>query len=401
MLQRTRADIVATIYPSFFAQYPTGKILAKTKPKDLEKVMKPLGLSHRIPRVMDLAMAISKLEAIPNEKETLLNLPGVGPYVADAVQCYAFGKSVIPIDVNTIRVLGRLFGPLADHEVSTCTDEVLTAFKKSNVKKFGVRRLNWALLDLAKSICKSWEPECARCPLRFGRFGCRYPKRFGPVESAPDSSNELWCTLKLREANFFFSELERCWYDAETENCRYFLSAFLSATCSIPDHALEDANEALNLGIPVEATRFRRVFAKRVDGSQNPTLSEFQRVWQELVEQVTEDPLLSLRHVSIHRKGIGIRAEPLTGGLYLVPEIDGSPMFVDDASGTVYKLWLFAEGLEEVSLVPYCRSVLNWIGSYVRKIEEILPKKDRAAPDEQRIKREAEETLRKYGVPLK
>ena len=102
-------------------------------------------------------------------------------------------------------------------------------------------------------------------------------------------------------------------------------------------------------------------------------MSEFLGVWDELASFVKEDPLLSQRHMNIHRRSLLTEVEPVTGDKYLVPEIDGSPMFVDDVSGTVFKVWLFAEGLEEISLIPYCRETLESVKSYSKRIVRILP----------------------------
>jgi A/G-specific adenine glycosylase len=44
---------------------------------------------------------------VPNDVETLLTLPGVGPYTARAVCAFAFGQRQPVVDTNVRRVISR------------------------------------------------------------------------------------------------------------------------------------------------------------------------------------------------------------------------------------------------------------------------------------------------------
>jgi A/G-specific adenine glycosylase len=70
----------------------------------------------------------------------LTELPGVGPYTADAVGAFAFGRPVLPLDVN-IRRVQRRTGFAFDHECAQ------------------------ALFDLGATICLARVPRCGECPL--------------------------------------------------------------------------------------------------------------------------------------------------------------------------------------------------------------------------------------------
>jgi len=165
MLQRTRADKVADVYGSFFERFPTRAKFSRASMRTLGGAMATLGLNHRVPRMVELAHALRSSSRIPSNREGLLSLPGVGPYIADAVLCYAFGKETVPIDVNIERVFGRYFG---DDEIETHIARVLWQYARHRQRDFGVRQLNWAFLDLAKSVCKSATPHCADCPIKKG-----------------------------------------------------------------------------------------------------------------------------------------------------------------------------------------------------------------------------------------
>ena len=67
-------------------------------------------------------------------------MPGVGPYTADAVGNFAFGRDVLPVDTNVRRIQERT-GVQFDGE---CTQ---------------------ALFDLGATICLARIPRCGACPL--------------------------------------------------------------------------------------------------------------------------------------------------------------------------------------------------------------------------------------------
>jgi len=72
--------------------------------------------------------------------DDLTELPGVGPYTAGAVGNFAFGRDVLPIDVNVRRIQERT-GEQFD---GACTQ---------------------ALFDLGATICLARIPRCDACPL--------------------------------------------------------------------------------------------------------------------------------------------------------------------------------------------------------------------------------------------
>src|SRR5262249_41056329 len=95
--------------------------------------------------------------------EDLTELPGVGRYTADAVSAFAFGRSVLPVDVNVRRGSGRAgddFSPAAGP----------------------------ALVGPGQAVCLPRVPRCGvgrlagACPSRGRRFEPR--RRQGPFEGS-------------------------------------------------------------------------------------------------------------------------------------------------------------------------------------------------------------------------
>jgi A/G-specific adenine glycosylase len=100
---------------------------------------------------------------IPHLKEELLELPGIGDYIANAVLCFAYGESVPLLDTNIIRILERVFG-IRSSKVRARTDKELWKAVERIIPPGKAKEFNLAMLDLAALICTSRNPKCSICP---------------------------------------------------------------------------------------------------------------------------------------------------------------------------------------------------------------------------------------------
>ena len=173
MLHRTRADQVAKIYNHFVLRYPTIADLARAKPVDLLRILKPLGLRWRARLVSEMGRMIHERyhDQVPQSAESLKSLPGVSDYIAAAVQCFAFAMPTAILDTNTVRVTGRIFGlPISDS--SRRKDEFRTRYVLLQ-DPTRARDFNLAMIDLAALLCRPLNPRCQICPIsedcEFGR----------------------------------------------------------------------------------------------------------------------------------------------------------------------------------------------------------------------------------------
>lgn len=109
MLQKTDAEKVAKIYPRFIKKYRTPNLLVRTDTRTLKRDLHYLGIHARAKRMKMTAAKIQKQfrGKVPQDKEALLSLPGVGPYIANAVLCFAFDKDVSLVDTNVIKILEK------------------------------------------------------------------------------------------------------------------------------------------------------------------------------------------------------------------------------------------------------------------------------------------------------
>ena len=102
MLQQTQTLRVVPKYEAFLAAFPTPAALAEAPTAELLRLWSGLGYNRR---ALSLKAAASEIEtrfggAVPDEEESLLSLPGVGPYTARAVLAFAFDRPVALIETN-------------------------------------------------------------------------------------------------------------------------------------------------------------------------------------------------------------------------------------------------------------------------------------------------------------
>ena len=159
MLQQTQAARVVPRWLAWLERWPTAEALAAAPAADVIREWQGLGYNRR---ALSLHRATQQVAA-HGWPDDLTELPGVGRYTADAVSAFAFGRPVLPVDVNVRRVTER-----TGHSFSPAAGQ--------------------ALMDLGKTVCLARIPRCAVCPLaspcpaRGRRF--EPTRRQGPFEGS-------------------------------------------------------------------------------------------------------------------------------------------------------------------------------------------------------------------------
>jgi A/G-specific adenine glycosylase len=159
MAQQTQMERVLPRWLAWMERWPTVEALADASAAEVIREWQGLGYNRRAVSLHRAARQV----AAHGWPDDLTELPGIGRYTADAVSCFAFGRPVLPVDVNVRRVserTGHAFSPAAAQ----------------------------ALMDLGKSVCLARVPRCGACPLaerchsRGQRFEPR--RRQGPFEGS-------------------------------------------------------------------------------------------------------------------------------------------------------------------------------------------------------------------------
>jgi A/G-specific adenine glycosylase len=139
MLQQTQVERVIPRYLAWLERWPTVAALAAASAADVIREWQGLGYNRR---GLSLHRAAQKItcEGWPDD---LRELPGVGPYTAAAVENFALGRDVLPLDTNVNRVQER------------------TGYRFSAAA-------GQALMDLGAIVCLARIPRCDVCPLATG-----------------------------------------------------------------------------------------------------------------------------------------------------------------------------------------------------------------------------------------
>jgi A/G-specific adenine glycosylase len=182
MLQQTQVHRVVPRWERFLARYPTTAALASAPAGDVIREWSGLGYNNRALRLHATARIVEERLGgrMPRSLAALEELPGVGPYTAAALMCFAFEEPATPVDANHRRVLGRMFiGPGGVEE----RPHVFRALAKRALPANAPWEWNQALMDLGATICTARAPACIDCPI--ARW-C--PSRMRPgVREAPAS----------------------------------------------------------------------------------------------------------------------------------------------------------------------------------------------------------------------
>ncbi len=167
---RTKDEATTKAVKALFLKYKNPKELAKAKIKDVEKIIKSIGFYHvKSKRIIEVAKIIDKKYKgkVPDDLDTLVELPGVGRKTANCVLVYAFEKPAIPVDIHVHRISNRL--GLVDTKNPEETEQELM---KKIQKKYWID-INDTFVMYGQNICKPISPMCNVCKIK---KSCQYYK---------------------------------------------------------------------------------------------------------------------------------------------------------------------------------------------------------------------------------
>lgn len=168
MLQQTRVEAVRGYYERFVAALPTVQELAACPEQKLLKLWEGLGYYSRVRNMQRAALIIVEKYGghIPEEKEQLLALPGIGSYTAGAVASIAYDRPVPAVDGNVLRIWARVKADGSDI-LKQSTRRQAEKELQEIIPAVGAGALNQAFMDLGARVCIPGNPLCKECPLAF------------------------------------------------------------------------------------------------------------------------------------------------------------------------------------------------------------------------------------------
>jgi A/G-specific adenine glycosylase len=181
MLQQTRVETVIPYYLRWMKHFPTIKALAQAELGEVLKAWEGLGYYARCRNLHRAARIVVEEHdgKLPDDRDALLALPGVGRYTVGAILSLAFGRDAAVLDGNVRRVLSRLFA-IDDDPRKKETREKLWGLAEAMLPVGKAGQFNEALMDLGATVCMPRGPRCALCPLNSvcQAYGLGDPERY-------------------------------------------------------------------------------------------------------------------------------------------------------------------------------------------------------------------------------
>jgi A/G-specific adenine glycosylase len=147
------------------------KKLAAAKWEDVSAAWAGLGYYSRARNLYACAKAVADAGGFPQDARGLRDLPGIGPYTANAIAAIAFDEKAAPVDGNIERVVSRVLAIGSDGTekgwraakaiISGKAQELFDALPR----KQRAGDLAQALMDLGATVCAPKNPNCLICPL--------------------------------------------------------------------------------------------------------------------------------------------------------------------------------------------------------------------------------------------
>ncbi|MED0665335.1 A/G-specific adenine glycosylase [Bacillus badius] len=167
MLQQTRVDTVIPYFERFIAQFPTVEALAEAEEEKVLKAWEGLGYYSR---ARNLQAAVREVQEkyggkVPDTKEEISSLKGVGPYTSGAILSIAYGVPEPAVDGNVMRVISRLLS-VWDDIAKASSRKIFEEAVRQLISKEDPSSFNQALMELGALICTPTSPSCLLCPVR-------------------------------------------------------------------------------------------------------------------------------------------------------------------------------------------------------------------------------------------
>jgi len=145
-----------------FSVASTPKKMSKLPIKKIEKLIYSSGhykkKAHTIKHVSKILLKKYKGK-VPDKKEELLSIKGIGPKTANIVLSFAYRQDALPIDTHCHRIPNRIGW------LKTKTPEQTERQLEKILPKKYWREFNALFVLFGKTICQPISPWCSKCPI--------------------------------------------------------------------------------------------------------------------------------------------------------------------------------------------------------------------------------------------
>src|SRR3989344_883946 len=174
MLQQTQVPRVIEKFKEFMQRFPTLQDLAQASKAEVIESWSGLGYNRRALLLHRFAQEVTEKYngKIPQQKEKLAELPGMGPYTTGAILSFAFNLPEPAIDVNIRRIYLRFFqGKDQGLPMSKKEEQELYLLAKGTIPENKSTDFHNALMDFGSLVCTRNNPLCSECSLK---LSCKF-----------------------------------------------------------------------------------------------------------------------------------------------------------------------------------------------------------------------------------
>ncbi len=155
-----RVNIVTKV---LFGKYSTLEDLSRAALEDIKSIIKSLGTYSR--KASNVIMICNRLlnesaGKVPNDREFLESLPGVGRKTTNVVLGILYNVPCIAVDTHVARVAVRLGFAKEGDSIYTIEQKLTSKIPRDNMI-----RIHHQLLLFGRYHCKAKKPECQTCKL--------------------------------------------------------------------------------------------------------------------------------------------------------------------------------------------------------------------------------------------
>jgi A/G-specific adenine glycosylase len=152
MLQQTQTGRVVPYWERWMRLWPAPEDLARASLEETLREWSGLGYNNRARRLRDCARLIAEDYGgiVPGLPEELRRLPGIGPYTAGAIACFAYNYPSVFIETNIrATVIHFFFKDRLD-----VSDAEMLPILESTLDRKDPRKWHWALMDYGAALKK-------------------------------------------------------------------------------------------------------------------------------------------------------------------------------------------------------------------------------------------------------
>jgi endonuclease-3 len=153
---------VNMVTPQLFARFPTAQALAEADPTEVEEIIRSTGFFRNKTRnILGCAreLVLRHGGKVPQDLDSLVQLPGIGRKTANVVLGNAFGIPGLVVDTHVTRIAG-LLGLTSETDATKIEIDLMQLAPRDKWTA-----LAHLFIDHGRKVCIARRPQCAACVL--------------------------------------------------------------------------------------------------------------------------------------------------------------------------------------------------------------------------------------------